>query len=329
MGKSVVSRMFHDIVLVGAIALLLGIMIWQGLRFGGSPDPEQAVGAWSAGISAAVLVFREGLEAILVLAALFASLQRAQAALTRPISAGALAALAMTVLTWFVVVWLIGLAQSTFSELQVQAATGLLAVVVLLVVMNWFFHRVYWTEWIRVHTRRKTDLAQQLKAGLLTPRRAFFGLALLGFSAVYREGFETVLFLQDTRLRWGMSVIELGAGLGLLLTLIVGWLTLLAHRRLPYQRMLVLTGAMLGLVFVVMVGEQAQEMQLAGWLPTTQLPLPIPDWLGTWFALFPTAETLLAQALAATLVLGSFLVVKLRTARAARLLETSPAQSSL
>jgi len=329
MGKSVVSRMLHDIVLVGAIALVIGIMIWQGLRFGGSPDPEQAVGAWSAGISAAVLVFREGLEAILVLAALFASLQRAQAALARPISAGALAALAMTVLTWFVVVWLIGLAQSTFSELQVQAATGLLAVIVLLVVMNWFFHRVYWTEWIRVHTRRKTDLAQQLKAGLLTPRRAFFGLALLGFSAVYREGFETVLFLQDTRLRWGMSVIELGAGLGLLLTLIVGWLTLLAHRRLPYQRMLVLTGAMLGLVFVVMVGEQAQEMQLAGWLPTTQLPLPIPDWLGTWFALFPTAETLFAQALAATLVLGSFLVVKLRTARAARLLETSPVQSSL
>ncbi|MDW8059316.1 MAG: FTR1 family protein [Thermomicrobium sp.] len=316
MDSPVVRRLLRDILLVTAIAAVLGILVWQGARFGGSPDPERAAGAWSAALSASVLVFREGLEAILVLAALFASLRRTSERLPRAIAFGGFLALLATVATWFIVVWIIGLGETVFSELQVQAATGLLAVIVLLVVMNWFLHRFYWTGWIRAHTRREADLAKQLQRGLLTPQRAFLGLAFLGFSAVYREGFETVLFLQDTRLHWGMSVIEVGAGLGLLLTVIVGWLTLLAHRRLPYQRMLVLTGAMLGLVFVVMVGEQAQEMQLAGWIPTTTIGLSFPDWIGTWFAVFPTAETLLAQGLAVALVLGSFLVSKLRTTRA-------------
>jgi high-affinity iron transporter len=64
-----------------------------------------------------------------------------------------------------------------------------------------------------------------------------------------------------------------------------------------------------------MVGEQAQEMQLAGWLPTTPVRVlegMIPRWLGLWFAVFPTVETLAAQALAAMLVLGSYGAVRMR-----------------
>ena len=70
--------------------------------------------------------------------------------------------------------------------------------------------------------------------------------------------------------------------------------------------MLVLTGVMLGVVLIVMVGESVQEMQLAGWLPETTVALSIPGWVGLWFAVFPTVEGLVAQALAAALVLGSY-----------------------
>ena len=62
-------------------------------------------------------------------------------------------------------------------------------------------------------------------------------------------------------------------------------------------------------VLLVMVGEQAQEMQLAHWLPTTQiswLTHVIPAWMGLWFSVFPTVETLVAQAIAAVLVIGSY-----------------------
>jgi type III secretory pathway component EscV len=71
--------------------------------------------------------------------------------------------------------------------------------------------------------------------------------------------------------------------------------------------MLITTGILLGVVLLVMVGEQAQEMQLAHWITTTQLNwLVIPAWMGMWFAIFPTVETLVAQLLAAMLVVGSY-----------------------
>ncbi len=59
-----------------------------------------------------------------------------------------------------------------------------------------------------------------------------------------------------------------------------------------------------------MVGEQAQEMQLAGWIPTTTLPLPIPGWMRLWFSIFPTVQTLAAQVLAAVVVIGSYLLAQ-------------------
>jgi high-affinity iron transporter len=77
--------------------------------------------------------------------------------------------------------------------------------------------------------------------------------------------------------------------------------------------MLVLTGVMLGVVLLVMVGEQAQEMQAAHWLPTHVVPFladRIPGWMGLWFSVFPTVETLSAQALAAVAVLGSYLIAR-------------------
>ena len=104
-----------------------------------------------------------------------------------------------------------------------------------------------------------------------------------------------------------------GVAIGFALTAIVAVLTFVAHRRLPYRRMLVFTGVLLGLVLLVMVGEQAQEMQLAHWLPTTPSARSSESfrrWMGLWFAVFPTVETLTAQALAAVLVLGSYLLAR-------------------
>lgn len=135
---------------------------------------------------------------------------------------------------------------------------------------------------------------------------AFLGLALLGFSAIYREGFEIVLFLQSLRLEAGSFPVLKGAAVGLFLTAIVAVLTFVAHRHIPYKKLLIATGV----VLVVMVGEQVQEMQLAGWIPTTEVGLPLPGWMGIWFAAFPNVEGLVAQGLAALFVIGSYLVVE-------------------
>jgi high-affinity iron transporter len=174
--------------------------------------------------------------------------------------------------------------------------------------MNWFFHRVYWTGWIAHHHRRRKKLLDS--AGEVALRRTILGLALLGFTSVYREGFEVVLFLQSLRLEYGAEVVLQGVALGLFFTAIVGVITFRLSRRLPYRRMLTVTGVMLGFVLLVMVGENVQEMQLAGWIGTTPIGIDIPGWVGTWFAIFPNVESFVAQGLAAALVVGSYLLAE-------------------
>jgi high-affinity iron transporter len=139
--------------------------------------------------------------------------------------------------------------------------------------------------------------------------RLRWGLILLGFTSLYREGFEVVLFLQSYNLRLGGGVVLKGTLLGLALSAVVAVLTFVLQQRLPYRKMLITTGVLLGVVLLVMVGEQAQEMQLAHWIPTTpiqSLASFIPPWLSLWFAVFPTYETIIAQLLAAVLVVGSY-----------------------
>jgi high-affinity iron transporter len=290
-------------VLVTLAVAVLSILVWQGVTADGAPDPTvPGLHRRAIVLDAGVLVFREGLEAILVLAAISSSFVGAQSTFRRPVAVGSGAAILATVATWFIVIAIIGAINA--PALDIQAGTGLLAVVVLLVVMNWFFHRIYWTGWIAHHNRRRRDLLASGGSGVL------LGLALLGFTAVYREGFEIVLFLQTLRLQAGSGVVLQGVAIGLGFTAAVAILTFMANRKLPYKRMLVLTGVLLGFVLVVMVGESVQEMQLAGWVSTTPVDIPVPAWVGSWFAFSPTGQTLVGQALAALLVIGSYVVAR-------------------
>jgi high-affinity iron transporter len=301
--------------MVGILAL--AGLIWAGITSAGSPDPE-ATGTTSvvAVMDSAVLVFREGLECVLVLAALTAGMAGSVTSIRNPIAGGVVAGLLATVATWLIAVGIIGKLAENISALQLQAATGLLAVIVLLVIMNWFFHKMYWGGWIAMHHRRKKSLVSGEQSGDRTRRNVVLGLVALGFTSVYREGFEIVLFLQSYRLKWGSEVVLGGALIGLVLTAGVGVIAFIAQRRLPYRKMLVTTGILLGFVLLVMVGEQALEMQQAHWISTTTIPwlVPyLPAWTGVWFSLFPTVETLVAQALAATIVIGSFFGARMLT----------------
>jgi high-affinity iron transporter len=302
--KSGPRRGFYAwVAVVLAVAVVAVILGWHST--GGTPDPTDPANHMSqttAVINSAVLVFREGLETILVLAAVMASFLGANRVYRRPVVAGGAVAAAATVATWFAVIWAIG--QFGGRGLDVQAATGLPAIIVLLVVMNWFFHRIYWTGWIANHHKRRRGLLAG--TGESASRATLLGLALLGFTSIYREGFEIVIFLQNLRVTFGSSVVLEGVALGLLFTAAAGVLTFALHQRLPYKRLLIITGVMLIVVLFVMVGEEVNEMQLAGWIGTTPIGVNVPGWAGEWFSIFPNVQTLVAQVLAVALVVGSY-----------------------
>ncbi|PYL48249.1 MAG: iron permease [Verrucomicrobia bacterium] len=293
-----------------AALFVIAIFVWQGIAAQGAPDPLQAnTSATVASLDIGVLVFREGLECILVLAAVTASMTGPRFMYRRPVMSGAAIAFLATLATWFVAIRIMKQLSENIPALHLQAATGLLAVIVLLVIMNWFFHKIYWGGWIRAHNRRRKSLLDPAT----TSSRLHWGLILLGFTSLYREGFEVVLFLQSYHLRLGGDVVLKGTLLGLMLTGMVALLTFVLQQRLPYRKMLITTGILLGVVLLVMVGEQAQEMQLANWISTTPIPWlerTIPPWMSLWFAIFPTYETMAAQFLAALLVIGSYFAAK-------------------
>ncbi|MEO7298048.1 MAG: FTR1 family protein [Verrucomicrobiota bacterium] len=310
-------RLLFRIILLLASLAVVGVLVWQGITAHGVPDPTLPHTKPTVAIlDIAVLVFREGLECILVLTAIMASMIGDKHTHRRPVIAGAGIAFIASLITWFIAVGIVKNLGENISALNLQAATGLLAVIVLLVIMNWFFHKIYWGGWISMHNRKKKALISGANEAEISHGKLVWGLGLLGFTSLYREGFEVVLFLQSYYLKMGGKTVLKGAVLGLFFTGIVAVLAFVAHRRLPYRKMLVLTGVMLGFVLLVMVGEQAQEMQLAHWISTTEIkPLVniIPGWMGLWFAVFPTVETLLAQLVAAIVVVGSYFLARRTT----------------
>ncbi|HEX5714363.1 MAG TPA: FTR1 family protein [Solirubrobacterales bacterium] len=253
--------------------------------------------------NSALIVFREGLEAILIIAAITASMIGPRAPLRRPIYRGALLAIPASMLMFVLAILLLD-SLSKYGE-KLEAVVGIVAIGVLLLVMNWFFHRVYWTEWIKGHRDRGkvlTGAALATGAGVATVA----GLYTLGFTSVFREGFETVLFLQALQLSSGTGVVLAGVSLGLVLTGIVGVITFSLERKLPYKKMLIVTGVLIALVLVVLVGNTARTMQGVGWLSIHPIDIELPLWMGTWLGIYPTVETLTAQLLAFVFVIGSY-----------------------
>ena len=257
-------------------------------------------------INGAIIVFREGLEAILILAAISASFVGAKRHLRRPVLIGAFAGLGATLLTWLVAQVMLHMLGD--GGLELQAVTGLIAIGVLLLVTNWFFHRVYWSEWIARFNRRRRALERWEGIGFLSGQ--VLGLMLLGLSSVYREGLETVLFLQALQTSAGTGATALGAGIGLVATLIVGTVTFKLQRKLPFKRMLILTGVLIALVLAVMVGTTVHNLQGIGWVPTTPTAFAVPMAWSTWLGVFPTWEGIFAQVGSLVFVLGSYFAAR-------------------
>ncbi len=289
----------------GATLVVLALVYLMATAGTGPADPTEVVAPQSHAtvvVNAGIIVFREGLEAVLIFAAVTASFLGANRARRRPVVLGAALAFAGAVATWFAVQAVLDAASPLGPRLE--GITGFIAVVVLLIVLNWFVHKVYWSEWIGRHHRQRRKLLGRTGAA------ATLGLVALGFTSVFREGFEVVLFLQNLELKAGGTAVLEGVGLGLAGTAAVGVVTFWLHHRLPYRRMLVLTGVLVGIVLCVMIGGTALTFQDLGWLPRHATPFTLPGWMGTWFEMYASWETLGAQVLAGLFVVGSYFLAE-------------------
>jgi high-affinity iron transporter len=207
-------------------------------------------------LAAALITFREGLEAALIIGIVLAVLRRAGRPEWRAaVWWGVAAAVALSLV--------LGLALNAVgAEMQGRAEEIFEGAAVLLaaVFLTWM---IFWmqTQGRQIKQRLEDDTKQALSTGR---RGNLFGLAFL---AVAREGFETVLFLSAVAFSDSGAVALAGGLVGLAAAMAVGWLLFVASTRLDVSRFFQVTGLLLVVVAAGLVAHGVHEFQEAGLLP--------------------------------------------------------------
>jgi high-affinity iron transporter len=264
-----------------------------------------------------ILLFREGLEAVLVVAAILGYLEASRNRQYRgSVLKGVAAAVVATGVTFALMSVVLDVAPVQREVLE--AGTTLLAAAVLFYVSFWLVSRLDHRRWMEF---------VNAKVWAATTTGATLALAGVGFTAVYREGFETALMYQALfNMTKGLTlwlVVGAVAAAGVLAA--VAFAIFRLGRRLPVRTFLTVAVVMVMALSVAFVGNAVRELQQAAILHVTFLEgFPrLPIFLADLAGIHPTLQSLLAQAaLLAVYVAGAvwmFVVMPARERRAVRM----------
>ena len=248
--------------------------------------PDKASNA-SAFLGAFTILLREGLEALLIVVAMLAFLNKAERPeLTRPVHIGWTSALAAGALTWLAATSLISI--SGASRELTEGFGSLLAAAVLLFVGIWMHGKAQAGQWQR-YIREKLHNA--------VARDSTWFLFSLAFIAVYREVFETILFFTAMAAEGSIASLIAGGVAGLATLAAIAVAMLRFSRRLPIGKFFAYSSALVAVLAVVLAGKGVAALQEAGLIAIHPLSeLPRISLLG----IFPTLQGIAVQI--ATLV---------------------------
>lgn len=236
------------------------------------------------------ILFREGLEALLIVTVLLTFTRKANAVTaTRYIHFGWLTALAAGVATWYAASSLISFSGAT-RELT-EGLAGVLAALILFYVGFWMHNHSQSQKWLGYI---KSRVHNALDGGTV------WVLAFVAFISVYREIFETILFYQAL---WtqvsGATYLLYGIGAAVAALAIVCALFFRIGMKLPLSLFFRATSIVLLVLSVILLGKGIAALQEAGTIGAFYLDVPTIDWLG----IYPTVQGIAAQVMALALAL--------------------------
>lgn len=241
--------------------------------------------SWSLSyISGLLILLREGLEAILVLAAILAFLRNTgQQSAVRSVNVGWGLALLAGLATWALAAYVIDVSGAQRELLE--GCTALFASVMVLWLGVW------------MHDRRHAAAWQDYIKSSLVGGGGRFGFAMLAFFSVYRELFEVILFYETLWLQAGPAghnAVLAGGATALVLLVALAWVILRGSAKLPLALFFGINAALLCALSVVFAGHGVKALQEAGIFGTRPVAFFDFDWLG----IHADAYSLSAQALA-------------------------------
>ncbi len=257
--------------------------------------------AWTSAVASALILLREGLEIILLLALLLGMVNRLGFAEAKKyIHIGWIGAVVAGVGTWVAAQKIITISGAGREVLE--GVVGVFAAVVLFSVSYWFLSKVHGEKWAKFI---KEKLEQRITSGNL------WAIAGLSFLAVYRELFEVILYFQALFLESGSKPAPIlgGALVAGVLLAAIAYLILKAGTTLPLKPFFAVSGAALYTLSIVLMGKGLHALIEGGILPVVRVPFFGVSWLGV----YPQAITLAAQAV--LVVLAVVWVVNARNAK--------------
>jgi len=249
-------------------------------------------------IQSSMIIIREGLEALLVIALLFSLLK--QTSDRRILFVGILAGLIASFATYWATKHIISI--STSNRELIEGVSALLASLMLVFVTAWIFHNTYSKGW--------SEYAKELAQKSISSKNRLV-LFFVGFLVIYREGFETVLFYETLGNEAGVKPVLIGFVGGLIVVIIMAVALFKFVKKLPLNLFFSVTGIFLSVLAVIFVGAGIRGLQTANMLNATPSSyLPSVDILSSYFGYFPTIETTIAQISLASMFAGLYFYSK-------------------
>jgi high-affinity iron transporter len=242
--------------------------------------------------SSFAVIFREGLESVLILGAVLTYLEASRNTKFKPyVYYGIVAAIAATAVTWFLASYIVDV--SGASRELVQAVAALSATAVLFYVSFWILNKIEHKKWMEFV---KAKVWQAGATG------GFMVFAMLSFFTVYREGFETVLFYQAMFgfARYMEFFVALGFVIGIVSLLGLFFIMRKLGKRLPLRVLFGLTMGIGAYLSIAFLGNAIRELQILEIVPYTSMLGIIPRLdinMAAMTGIYPTLETLIGQAI--------------------------------
>lgn len=263
------------------------------------------------------IIFREGLESVLILGAILTYLEASRNNRFKPyVYYGIIAAVAATVVTWYIASFIIEI--SGAERELVEAIAALSATAVLFYVSFWVLNKIEHKKWMEF---------VKAKVWQATTTGGVMVFVMLSFFTVYREGFETVLFYQAMFgfAKYMEMYVALGFVLGLISLFGIYYGMRKLGKRLPLRALFGLTMGIGAYLSIAFLGNAVRELQVLDIVSYTPMFGTIPRLdinMATMTGIYPTLETVIAQIvlLSVYLVAASYVLI-LRPRKERKLLE--------
>ncbi len=246
---------------------------------------------WLSFFMSISILLREGLEAFLVIMVILSVLKAANIPnAPRWVHAGWVTAVLCGIIIWFLGSKLMPVGSS--MEL-IEAVISLLAVAMLLYVGFWLHGKSEAGKWKEYVSRLVKNAVSE---------GSLWGLASLSFFVVFREVFESVVFLSSLNIESGgkqSEAIVLGVIIAFLLVFTLAFVVLRFSTKLPIPQLFKISSIVMAVLAVVLAGKGVHSLQEIGHMPIHGLTITRIELLG----LFPTLETCLAQLFVLVLVI--------------------------